>query len=546
MGTGLIEFYNKRIRKEWKTAFFASLIVGLTAHLYKFMNELPNHDALYNSYSSQNMIRSGRWLLAPACIFSSYFDLPWITGLLALVFLALSVVVLIEVFELTNPVVIILTAGIMASFPAITETFFYEYTSDGYMLAMLIASCAILCAKAGSYTWKKCAVAALCICCTCAVYQAYVSYAAVLMLCYLIFIILTGDLQAGKLYRWLGMQAVAFGGGLALYFVIWKLLLKVEGASASGYEGIDSVGKVDAGVLVLAVFKTAKEFIQFFVKWDVRKYGFNFWIVLGILFLAVFVAGIVLAVIKTQLFGRISELTLLLIALAAIPFAAFMWFFTSGSVIYNVRMEQSLCLLYVLTIIIYDRFANVRTADFAALLVFVCIMTNILVANIFYRYMNLAYEKGYSTAVELSTRIHLVDDGSAKHIAVIGELPGFSYEDYKKPSLLGGLGPLYVVDHNLAANHILLPLFMSSYTDFSLAYYTLNDIEMPVYVPVDSTAPISGGWEIRFPYVSEEVQDKLEKSREVEKMPVWPDGGSVRQIEDTIIVKFSEPIEIAD
>ena len=540
MGTGLTEFYNKKIRAEWKLAFKASFIIGLLTHVYKFTNTLPNHDALYNAYCDQNMINLGRWLLAPACMFSSYFDLPWLTGLVALLFISLSVVVLVEIFELDDPVAIILVAGITVSFPAVTETFFFEYTSDGYMLAMLIASYAVMRSRVEGLSVKDCVVSGACICCACGIYQAYVAYAAVLLLCYLVFVILVKDHTPKQLYKWLGKQAAVFGCGLALYYVVWKLLLKLEGIAPSDYEGIDNVGKIGTGVLISGVGKTIKEFIQFFVKWDVRKYGFNTWIVFGLLFLAVLAAGVVMAVIKSGIYKKTHMLILLILALIAIPFAAFMWFFTSPEVVYNVRMEQSLCLLYVLAVVLFDRFAGARSAGLAALLIAVCIGINILVANIYY--MNIAYEKGYSTAIEVATRIHLADDGNAKDIAVIGELPGFSYDDYKKASLLGDLGPLYVVDHNLADDRILLPLFLCNYTDFTLAYYADSNEQIPVFEPVDRTAPVSGGWEIRFPYVSADEQEELERSSEVGKMSIWPARDSVKLIDDTVVVKFSEPV----
>ncbi len=540
MGTGLTELFNNKIKKEWKLAFLASFIIGLITHLYKFTNTLPNHDALYNMYCNQNMINLGRWLLTPACIFSSYFDLPWITGIVALVFLSLSVVVLVELFGLVNPVAIVLVSGLMVSFPAITESFFFEYTSDGYMLAMFIASLAVFCSKPEKKTFRNWILPIICVCCACGIYQAYVAYAAVLMLCYLIFIIFDAEYTSANLIRWLGKQAVIFASGLALYYVIWKILLRLEGIAASGYEGIDSVGRINIYILKDAVVKTVKEFVQFFIKWDIREYGFNMWITLGILFIIFFLAGVYIAVVKSGIYKNRAKLMLLIFAVAAVPFAAFMWFFTSDDVVYNVRMEQSLCLLYVLVVVLYERFASVRTANIAALFMAVCIGTNILVANIYYHYMNIAYEKGYSTAQEVAVRIHMTDDGSAKKVAVIGELPGFEYEDYKKPSLLGDLGPLYVVDHNLAGNHILLPLFLSNYSDFTLAYYANNNIEVPVYEPIDATAPVSEGWEIRFPYVTSDEQKTLEASDEVGAMEVWPATGSVKQIGDVVVVKFSE------
>ena len=76
MGEGVLKYYKTKIRKEYKIAFYSTLIVALLVHIYKFTNTLPNHDSLYNYYSTQNIIGSGRWALSLACGISSYWDLP--------------------------------------------------------------------------------------------------------------------------------------------------------------------------------------------------------------------------------------------------------------------------------------------------------------------------------------------------------------------------------------------------------------------------------------------------------------------------------------
>ena len=72
MGNELTEFYQDRIQKRWKTAFYSAFFLGLLIHIYKFTNLLPNHDGLYNFYSSQNMVASGRWFLSIACCLGSF------------------------------------------------------------------------------------------------------------------------------------------------------------------------------------------------------------------------------------------------------------------------------------------------------------------------------------------------------------------------------------------------------------------------------------------------------------------------------------------
>ena len=82
MGEDLIQFYKEKIKKEWKIAFLAAFLGCLLVHIFKFTNTLPNHDSLFNVYADQNVIGSGRWFLQYACGISSYFDLPWMNGLL--------------------------------------------------------------------------------------------------------------------------------------------------------------------------------------------------------------------------------------------------------------------------------------------------------------------------------------------------------------------------------------------------------------------------------------------------------------------------------
>ena len=70
-----------KIKKEWKIAFLATIIIGLITHMFIMVNNLPNHDGLVNIVGNQEHIELGRWFLKFACLFSSYFTIPWIIGI---------------------------------------------------------------------------------------------------------------------------------------------------------------------------------------------------------------------------------------------------------------------------------------------------------------------------------------------------------------------------------------------------------------------------------------------------------------------------------
>ncbi len=182
MGTSLLYFYKNKVKPQWKFAFGSTFLVALLIHFYKFSNTLLNHDSLFNFYSDQNMVGSGRWFLSVTCRVSSYFDLPWVIGLLSVIYIALTVVVIIELFQVKNPIVILLIGGLTSAFPGITETFYFEFTADGYMLAMLLAALAVYHSNFEHTGWKTTLLSIVFICLSCGIYQAYVSFALLLTL----------------------------------------------------------------------------------------------------------------------------------------------------------------------------------------------------------------------------------------------------------------------------------------------------------------------------------------------------------------------------
>ena len=90
----LLKESKTKIKTTWRIAFVSALVLGLWIHLPVMLSDIPNHDGLSSMYFDQNMITSGRWFLTVACGFSSYFTIPWVIGLIGLIWLALTAAVL--------------------------------------------------------------------------------------------------------------------------------------------------------------------------------------------------------------------------------------------------------------------------------------------------------------------------------------------------------------------------------------------------------------------------------------------------------------------
>ena len=89
-----------KMKREWKAAFLTCFLLGLVIHMPIMLSDIPNHDGLDSMYFDQNMITSGRWFLMVACGVSSFYTLPWVIGLLGLLFLSCTSAALCELLEI--------------------------------------------------------------------------------------------------------------------------------------------------------------------------------------------------------------------------------------------------------------------------------------------------------------------------------------------------------------------------------------------------------------------------------------------------------------
>ena len=101
--TRAFEALYHKIRREWKIAFLTCFLLGLLVHMPILTADIPNHDGLDSMYFDQNMITSGRWFLTVACGISSYYTLPWLIGILGLLYLGCAAAALCELLEIRRP-----------------------------------------------------------------------------------------------------------------------------------------------------------------------------------------------------------------------------------------------------------------------------------------------------------------------------------------------------------------------------------------------------------------------------------------------------------
>lgn len=543
MGECFIRFYQNKVKKSWKIAFVSAFVLGLLIHLYKLTNVLLVSDSLYNFYSSQNMVASGRWFLSVACALGSYFDLPWLNGVLSLLFMSLAAVAVTEVFEMENPCLIAVSSGILVSVPAVYATMGFSFTSDGYMLAMFLAALGVVFSKmprSGSrINPLSVLLSAVCICLACGIYQAYLSFAFVLAVCYFIMELLENRNTKKEYLIWIGTQALIFCAALVAYFVIWKLCMHLGGVAATAYQGISGMGQMNGGGLLSAALNAVKSFVLYFTEWDVFKYGFTRRSVLNLLCVAVFGIGMVAALFRSGCIKRALSLTLVILCLISIPFGCFALMFASSGINYHGVMLQSFAILFVLTGVLCNRWCKGGYSTAVFLLLCAFVFNNAVMTNMYYNFLDQCMRRTESVATEINTRIHLLDDGQIKYVTFIGMLDKHPEGASKNEEFFREMGGWRIVARTLISEH-----FLYNYTDFNLLYYRENNIEFPVVDYEDEPIPAPADWEFRFPLLSPEREAQLLAQKEVQDMPIWPAADSVQVFGDTIVIKLSEPLEV--
>ena len=129
----------RRVPKHIRFTFLSALILGFVTHSYAFLNKFTNHDDLNQMFYASYGAASGRWLLPSVLRLDGNVSMPWLIGVLSLLFLALTACLTVSLLRIRTPLGCGLSAALLVSFPAVTATFGYMFTASGYFFSLFLA-----------------------------------------------------------------------------------------------------------------------------------------------------------------------------------------------------------------------------------------------------------------------------------------------------------------------------------------------------------------------------------------------------------------------
>lgn len=508
MGTTLISLYKNKVKNNWRIAFVSCFIIGLVTHIYKFTNTLLNHDSVYNFYSTQNAVGSGRWFLTFACGISSYFDLPWINGILSILYISLTAVIIVDLFEIKNKIPIMLVSGLLVTFPSVTETLFFGFTADGFFLSLLLSVLTVYLCKIERKNPLYFVVGGICLCLSCGIYQAYVSFTVVLAFLYLVYNIMSKGYDTKIYLKWIRNCGITLILSLGAYYAVWKLCLHFQNVTPNDYQGISEVGTFSFSLIFSGIKSTVRTIILFFVEWNIAEHPINLYGVMNIIFIVFLVVGIILAMKKSGLFKSKGKFILVVIFFALSFPAVCMWAFTSDSIGYRPMMLMSISVYYIFALVIYDKWLNVKSANIFAG-VMVCVIFNfIIMANISYYYMEKENQKTYFIAQDIMEDINEIK--AENEITDI-----FIYGSRDQETVIDGAGDKV---------HIFTGLL-----EKALLY---NEEHVYLY--------LSGAFDLDLPITSKEKREEIVESEMLSEIEAYPESDYTYIIDGTLVVKMAE------
>ena len=100
---------NKKLSREQRFAFLCTFICGLFVHMYMLTNKFPNHDDIVCLFRNDETVTSGRWFLPVLIGISSGYSLPWLNGVLALLYLSLLSVLLVRFYRIRRKLTVFIS-----------------------------------------------------------------------------------------------------------------------------------------------------------------------------------------------------------------------------------------------------------------------------------------------------------------------------------------------------------------------------------------------------------------------------------------------------
>lgn len=488
---------------KYKLPFGSGIVCGLIAYMSAFTNKFLNYDELEYLFSKGATLDSGRWMLAlTSCIFPDV-SMPWIYGVITVIFLSVAACVIIRTFEIKSRVLQAILAGIMVTFTVETYTLAYMFTAVPYALAVLMITVAIYYYLHGKK--YKLIVCALLICAALGIYQAYISLSASLFVAYCIAKTFDAEWDWQRILR-KGIECICvLICAIILYFAANKIIMTVTGTEYNTYA--DNAMTISGETIVQSILNAYRLFVicilrqQFLLVPNLFSTGFH------VVLLTICTLIAAREIIQNMSSGkRVLSTVLCLCFPIAINCLVVV---TSG---WHQVEFYGFAVVYVLAAVVLDTEIGKRRGqlhDVGALCLAAIAVCCIFYSNKIYLKQKLVYEESYGYFQQISSMAKMLPEYTGKERLVFAGTPR---NIYSVPEI--DMYNVISIRNNLTSGYS-RNRFLNNYLGYDI------DVENMICTTYNT------GF---FP-----DDDLIEI---YEAMPTFPADGSIMKIDDMILVKL--------
>lgn len=222
----------------FKISCIAAVVLGLVTHAFTYFNTTYLHDrnAIFLPVQFNSASRA-KWMAQYVDMLTAFAYLPWLFGVLTLIFFALSVYMIVDVLDIQYTLNIWLIAGVCITDAAVINA--HMYWPHEILAALPLA-------LVSAWAWKKenwhiavrMGVGIFFVGFSLACYGAYTSVAPCIVIISLFLALVDGQ-EWVKLFRRGIEYIITFLAGMVFYYIVLRLFLKFQNINLFSYGGED-------------------------------------------------------------------------------------------------------------------------------------------------------------------------------------------------------------------------------------------------------------------------------------------------------------------
>lgn len=532
--SGIKEKYDN-IDKRIKMCFLSAFICGLFAHIYALTNHLYNYDELWHTPTGFGTgLEVGRWALSitvwiQKVLFDDCFTIPFINGTLTIILYAVAACFVVSALDIKDEFYAIVVGGLMTTFPALTCRMFFMFTTHYYAIGIaMVAAGAWIIAKKKLNILKVMIAIALTVY-GMAIYQANFTTAVCILVGNLLVWLITENVELKTAIKKCINYVLYLGACMALFLAGSKIALSITGKQMETYENLDKMGQLSVDQLIEGIIRCYKTFFKLPI---IDVYSMNPNRIVKIAFLICFLVFLYTFVKVWMMKKEVYMKVLVSLVFAVLPIAVNLIIIMaiSSGTMYSI-MVYEIVFVFIISIacleairtcnsditaipnkMVIDKVETLLNSVTAVMLV-ITVITYIWFANGNYLAMEYTNQHDNAYYQTLMTQIKSVDGYHADMpITMIGKPVVDS--TYTRQDMIGGT---FNISGKSSTN-------INAYSSWNIMTRVLG------YDPVNRN--------------SDEEEEYFRGLDEVNDMPCYPSSGSIKIIDDTIVIKFQEPSEL--